>query len=1115
MKKTLVIFSGLAVVSIIFLASFSGGIFVQPQISPIKEVKDTSETTMILEAKGKTKTETKKIRLDKENRLEEVRYVHYNEKRQKEWVITCEKMLPQTQNSFFIEKPHCVYFVAKKQSSGKLQLSKTYVVNADTAILKKRKKDFDLLILKKNVKVQGVSEGKIQSTATTNTLRINLTNRTLRTKAKVQLQKDHAFTIKATGMETFLKSDKVKFLQNVHLTVQKKQNDGTVTSTSQGALELQKMSQKLFIISQETQVALKSKKAKLQCNYLQIELQQNQDKKMYARKFIATGQVKFDDGKNSMRCENFQQRVLHDEERITLKKNAHIALEGKLTLLDKKEQESLQKIVDKRKAQRIEGSATQEIRWKKKYGAIVTIESVYFIGQAKIYEYLQNKSTTKIHGDYIKLDIATRLDAAKKKEKREPIYLEAKRNVMYHDKKLRAAGNYCKWKKTSPQTDTLYMTGRNNRIVFLNVSGTQSGQKSSNTDQEKKQDKKEDIQVTSRAYITVQRHSNGKHLCHSKKDVNILRYAAGTKKQIGSFKCQRLIVRLKNHKKNSDKKFVLKKAVALDDVLYRDDKIYASGQTLTWLKKDIYENIVLQKNPKVIAYQVDVKQGGALLGEKKSPQKSTNVKEDIELRAEKAIVIVKNTQDQSYLLNAKKNVDMYRYKHQTDTQVGKFKAHDLIAQIVENPKEKKRTLHSLRAKREVYIEDEGRTAMGDRLYVKTLKDNSKNIQLLGNVTLQQNKSKITGDKLFITGKNRLIHVADNVKLFAEGAQGNGDRLYYSTQKDTATLWGNPAQLQQIDATTTNPNTLFAQKIVFSQKDNMAHAYDNVKMLFSNNGKGNGLDLWGKSQKRNKKSSQKKPRNFQLTCDEAQAVFTNESDKQQRAQGDVLSKGKWKLNEFTALKNVVVTNRDDATQRGEGNKFIYFVQQKKAQLFGNKARMAHSGREIFSSQFDFYIDRKEVQGQGPIKIVLPRGKTEKKKQQLISGKTIHITSQGKITYLNEQEKIRLVDNIHATIDKRTLKCQRLEVILKKQVIQELIAYDNVILQSEKNTVYGTQLRWNETKKRVFIADYPYVRIKGEGTNIKAPMVFYDTETEYLYTKGHNIKATRLPQSDFKK
>lgn len=1102
MKKTLIIFSVLMITGIVLITTLSGGVFVQPQISPITEVKNSAKATMILEAKSKDKDETKKIALDKENRLEKVRYVHYNEKRQKEWVITCDKMLPQTQDSFFIEKPHCVYFVAKQQSSGKLQLSKTYVVNADTAVLKKRKNDFDLLILQKNVQVQGFSQDKVQSTATTDTLEIDLTHHTLVTTAVVNLQKENAFTIQAKGMNTFLKSDKVTFLENVHLTAQKKQ--GSVTSKSKGVLELQKLSQKLFVITQQSQVVLSSENAKLQCDYLRIELQQNKDNKMYARKFSATGRVRFDDGKNSVHCENFQQSILQDEERITLKENAHITLEGKLSLLDEKEQQSLQKIVDKRKAQRLEGSASQEIRWRKRYGAMVNIENIYFIGKAKIHEYLQDKSTTKIHGDYIQLDMAMRLDAETEKEKREPIYLEAKRNVVYRDKELYAQSDYCKWKKTSVQTDVLYMQGRKNRIVFLNVAATQ--------DREKKSAQKEDIQITSHAYTTVKRYSNGKHLCRSKKDVSILRYAAGTKKQIGNFQCQRLIVHLLNDKKNSDKKFALQKAIALDDVLYRDQKIHARGQTLTWLKKGIHENIVLQKNPKVIAYNIDVKQGeSSLLGERQSPKNSSDAKEDIELRAEKAIVIVKNTQDQSYLLNAQKNVDMYRYKHQTSQQIGKFKAHHLLVKVIED-KNKKRTLSSLQAKREVYIEDEGRTAMGDHLYVTTLKDNSKNIQLSGNVTIQQNKSKITGDKLLITGKDRLIHVIDNVKLFAEGAQGSGDRLYYSTQKDTATLFGNPAQLQQIDATVTNPNTLFAQKIVFSQKDNTAYAYEKVKMLFSNSGKG--LNLWEKDRENDEVSSAKKPQNFQLTCDEAQAVFINTPD-EKPVQGDVLSKGKWKLATFAAQKNVVVRNRDDATQQGTGDKFVYFVEQKKAQLLGNKARLTHSGREIFSPQFDFYTERKEVQGQGPIEIILPREKNDDKQQKLISGKTVRITSKGKITYLNGEGKIRLFDTINATIDKRTLKCQRLEVILQKQVIQELVAYDNVILQAEKNTVYGTQLRWNEAKKRVFIADYPYVRIEGEGTNIKAPMVFYDIETEYLYTKGHNIKATRLPQSEFKK
>ncbi|WP_372367845.1 LPS export ABC transporter periplasmic protein LptC [Candidatus Uabimicrobium sp. HlEnr_7] len=1092
MKKTLIIFSGLSAISIAIIVVLADGILVTPQVSPVTEIETKTEAIMVL------KTKEKEILLDKENRLEKVSHIHYNEKRQKEWEITCEKMRPHTKNAFFIEKPHCIYYSPYQKDSGEWKLSKTYTIDADSAILKKRKGEFNILILRKNVHIQGFSDDGLESTATTKILRIDFNNRILSTKAKIQLDKKQAVTVESQGMKTYLNSNEINFLENVKATLYKKGKNKEViqiNSRSKGKLSLQKISQERFVIIQKSNVYLTAAQAELRCELLRIELQQNVDKKMYARKFLAQDKVRFIDGNNRVTCEDFSQEIRSDEERIFIKKNAFIALEGNISLLSKKEQQNIEKIREKRNSQRIEGEAAKEIRWYKNYGAHITTENVYFVKNAKIREYSQNQVVTKINGDYLKLDTVISVDPKTQKEKREPLYLQAKKDVVYRDKKLEAKGEYCQWKKISATTDYLYIKGKKNNIAFFDVSG--SGSKDTK--------KNEDIVISADAYITVKRHSSGEHFCRSKKNVTILRYLTGTKKQIGRFQSQKLVINFLQDKQKK-KRFSLQKAVAIDEVIYHDEKIKAVGGVLTWTKKNNKENIVLQKNPKVIAYNVDLGSGqSSLLGADKKPKKSSSKskKEDIELRAQKAIIIIKDVKDQSYFLSAREDVDLYRYQHLTSKQVGKFKAHFLSAKIVA------RELKSLKAEKEVYIEDAGRTASGDRLHIETLKDDSKKVYLFGHVVVMSDKSKITGNKLIITGKDKMIYVKENVKMFTNGAEGSGDRLDYSTKEELATLFGNPAQLQQIDTKTSSPNTLFAQKIIFANAKNTANAYGKVKMLFSNNGGGKGLGLIVDSKKTSEKSTQKKAKDFQLTCEEAQAFFESKSRRAKQG-GDLLTSSSRKLVKFIAQKNVIISNRDDSTQQATGEKFSYFIPQKKAQLLGDKARLMHDGREIYSKHFDFHIDKKEAHGQGPITIILPRQKSEKKGQKFISGKTIKIISQGKISYLNNDEKIQLFDDIVATIGNRKLKCQRLEVILKKQTVEELIAYENVILIAEKNTVYGNQLRWNEAKKRVFIADYPYVRVEGEGTNIKAPMVFYDIETEYLYTRGHNIKATRLPQ-----
>ncbi len=602
-----------------------------------------------------------KIRLNRENKLLEGQYFHYDKNNRKDFVLDFDEMFPKNSKRLLLKKPVCHYFPEKKEKKEKKSSSSNttqmddvdyYRITADDGEVEKtpsifvvvpfkEQSTFSELYLTGNVKVYGYrkrtdGEDEQVNRLNTNTLYIDLQKRTLETDDPVELEQNGFLKLNAIGMRGDMEREELHFLRDAaaEITVpgENKEDEEPfihyVFSQSKGSLKLRqnKESEQVFL-KQENNVKIIShilfpnqlkeeipQSAHLDCDFIQLDFLKEKEKgnKLRLERFLAKGSVHFLDGKNKGECEQLEKYVLpNEQEKIILTGKPRLFVDdlAGFSILPPENVEDLKKEKTRRQLETLYGEAEEKIEWTRSVvSSRVTPETILFQEKAFLKQTSGKIKLMQLRGNQVKMLLTThrRKDGGLK---RQFVALHAKKDVDFSHDQIDATGNLLRWQQVSQNVRKIYLSGNPVVVakqVTINSQDTITpilpSDKKKETSAKEPKESIEDIQITSDSpmYLSSQERKNSRVIrCQTRKNVRIIRYLTGTKEEIGNFQSELFKAELEENDISPKKKRDINYLYGKGNVVINSPEGSGSGDELEIRRKDGKKSMRLTGDAKI------------------------------------------------------------------------------------------------------------------------------------------------------------------------------------------------------------------------------------------------------------------------------------------------------------------------------------------------------------------------------------------------------------------------------------------------------------------------------------------------------------------------------------
>jgi lipopolysaccharide export system protein LptA len=404
---------------------------------------------------------------------------------------------------------------------------------------------------------------------------------------------------------------------------------------------------------------------------------------------------------------------------------------------------------------------------------------------------------------------------------------------------------------------------------------------------------------------------------------------------------------------------------------------------------------------------------------------------------------------------------------------------------------------------------------GDRLlFAQTGTD--KTVTLAGKAWTQNEQGQLRGDRFCFDSKSEIFHaVGRPVTMSSKEMAGNGDNLYFYKKEGRLELIGQPARVWQNDEKGAQKHTLVASEINYWRNSGKATAVGKARLTFTAD-EGQNLRKTQPAANAGKKTGKEKPpARYQLDTEALRARFSQ----QQKT-----------LDFFSAAGGVhiIKLNPADAAQKQEatGDWLVYRAQ--KLTLVGKPAVIHYGDNSMTSAQFTFYENEKKAVCEGPAEVVLPNLKSAQSKltgeldlmrknekpassvgkNKEETANPLRIRCQGQVHFLDASKQILFHKTVQANMAQGNLDCELLQVNLREQEIESLIAHEQVRLTASDNVARADQLYWRATSGIASLTSRRAVELSTREFRLYSPVVWYDIQERHFFTRGQEVLVERL-------
>lgn len=593
------------------------------------------------------------------------------------------------------------------------------------------------------------------------------------------------------------------------------------------------------------------------------------------------------------------------------------------------------------------------------------------------------------------------------------------------------------------------------------------------------------------------------------------------------------------------------------------DKVDASGDTLLWKRTaaDVSETL-LSGSPRIKIKQL-------AWGEKQNPFHSFGVMdevkrdkkptaeageriEDLVVTAIAPMLLVSEDKKGANALrySASDRVEVVRYQSGKQDRVGhlrcrrlQVKAHGGSA-ILDGKKQgdtqgERLELSELDADGEVQFTMPEGEGGGDRLTFQQAA--GKTVTLAGKAWTQNGQGKLRGDRFhFDGGSDIFTAVGQPVTMESKEMAGHGDELNYYKKEGRLHLRGAPAEVWQNDEAGKRKHSLLAREINYWRDSGKATAEGKARLIFTSDGQqgmlgsrltepdAKGDDKTGvrRKQKADKAHinapGKQKESHYQLDCEALRAQFEQQ---------------KKELQFFSAAGGVDIVELEptDAAQKQQARGEWMVYRDRQLTLAGKPAVIHYGDNRMESHQFTFYETEKKAVCEGPALVVLPNVKStrsdigvglalaDKDKrgaQPTPAGKDdkpspLRIHCQGQVHMIHGSDRILFHKEVRVEMAQGTLTCELLQVNLRDNQIDALVAHEKVCLESSGNVARADQLYWREKSGIASLTSRQTVELSARDFRLRSPVVWYDIRNRRFFTRGRDVLVEKLGEQKMPK
>lgn len=823
---------------------FSGGIWMQKEISPISIVESSSEEEQPIMT---IPTKEKDLEIYAEHHITGGNYVILDEVTgEKSVVVFFEKIQPLKNNEALLTNAHCIYYANKNQDNENLPAK--FVLDTATGRLQfdAKSKKMQFLYADEDVLVHGydrsVTDDEINAktapykmTMTGKKWKVNLETHEIETEQAVHItqwnnQKQKILTLSGIGMKGNADSFTATLYKNneIHFFPMAFQNNDKISieeaiSTCDGIMTmLYNKEAKEITFKQNKKVQWTTKQAKLTCDHLDMLLFQN-EKQISWKNIHAQGHVHLYDTLDAK-----EQNLFCDKLNAIQEQNGNIKVKflGKCKLdlqglsafsvLDEENRIRFEREEQRKKIQTLHATCNKQIyltRTLNKKGEFE--QHFYFYGNAVLKQ-------TGVKIPYIQLEadnIHILAETVQKKTKKtfQAKYLKAKKNVYITHSQGNARGDYFQWNLYNEDYSRLILQGnptcilknidgQESDIAFMKMSDLNNLQNKKKTEKNKTAPQKEDIKIDSKGtmILDVRKQNKKRNLEYkTEKDVVILRLKAGTQETISKLYCQKIqskISSIPTKTKNNIKKNKMDLSFlhAQDKISFDFSTIQGSGENLLFDRK----TLTLEKNAYLKTEQ------GTLKGEKFF----YNIDKE-EWEATGNLVTFDSNE-----YCAESNSVLYDKKQDTITLQG-------IPAKVSKKKDENELAQTLYAKKITYNKTTGLATATDNVEVITIADSSSFNNMASLMTSEKQSNKIK------TLENKLSEKSKKYRITANSftAKINPETQELEEFSTDGIVHAN----NLCEESNTKPETIDGTKLIF--KDGHGILYGNpAKVIYQGN-----------------------------------------------------------------------------------------------------------------------------------------------------------------------------------------------------------------------------------------------------------------------------------------
>ncbi|HPY75575.1 MAG: hypothetical protein KBC30_10975 [Planctomycetes bacterium] len=504
--------------------------------------------------------------------------------------------------------------------------------------------------------------------------------------------------------------------------------------------------------------------------------------------------------------------------------------------------------------------------------------------------------------------------------------------------------------------------------------------------------------------------------------------------------------------------------------------------------------------------------------QKKQSTKKIQEKEDIHIQSKGDMIlhIRKHNKKQHLRYETSKDVLITRIQSTTQEKLGKLACQWIESRIssvkkeINGIKKEKMDLTYLHAKNSISFHFPPVQGTGEMLFF-----DRQVLKLENNATLETKEGTLKGNQFYYDLNTEIWEAhGKNVHFQGEEITSESSYLQYNRKKEILTLQGQPAKIFRKTEAGKEPQTLFANTIIYEQKQGIGHAQQNVEIFFeadSNNIasiapiikqtdpiiKQKETTIQQKDKQEKTKPSTIQHKKYNITADSL-TVAINPETKELK---ELITTG------LINAKNIPQT-KDEPIETADGTKLIFRNDQ--GILYGEPAKIVYQNNMLTSKEIIWLNDKNELICQGPVYIELQKTNNNdmvmafpidrKKINNNAHNETIHIQSTGPLYFYQTKEELELHDNIIIQTTEGTLRCDKLRLVQKEQKIQRIIAHGNVKLDADKNHADADQMTWDANTEVLILVGVPYVEFTIQDIIMNSSVVLYHLKEKRFITQG---------------